>query len=301
MSKLLVRQVLPLIGYGAGRFQHRISEPVATYAIGDIQGCCDALSRLLERLNFDPAADHLWFAGDLVNRGAQSAATLRLIMSLGPRATTVLGNHDLHLLAVANGGKRGKRDSLDDILDAADRHELLDWLRRQPLIHGSADGRWQMLHAGLPPQWTIEEATAHAREVEAVLRGPDAEALLARMYGDQPDCWDPALTHWPRLRFIINCFTRLRYCTPEGHIAADPKGAPGSQPKGLVPWFEAPNRRSAGTRIVFGHWSTLGQVHWPEQQVWGLDTGCVWGGRLSALRLDDEALFGIDCEECRTT
>ncbi|MBA4283921.1 MAG: diadenosine tetraphosphatase [Xanthomonadaceae bacterium] len=273
---------------------------MATYAIGDVQGCCDALSRLLDSLHFDPAADQLWFAGDLVNRGPQSAATLRLIRSLGRRAVTVLGNHDLHLLAVAHGGKRGRRDTLDDILDAPDRDELLDWLRRQPLIHGSADGRWQMLHAGLPPQWTLDTAVACAREVEAALQGPDVGELLDRMYGNQPDRWDPALPRWPRLRFIINCFTRLRYCTPDGQVAADPKGAPGSQPDGLVPWFEAPGRGSAGTRIVFGHWSTLGQVHWPEARVWGLDTGCVWGGRLSALRLDDEALFSIDCAAYRT-
>ncbi len=273
---------------------------MATYAIGDVQGCCDALSRLLDHLNFDPAADHLWFAGDLVNRGKQSAATLRLIMSLGDRASTVLGNHDLHLLAVANGGKRGRRDSLDDVLDAPDREQLLHWLRQQPLIHASADGRWQMLHAGLPPQWTIAEAKANAHEVEAVLRGPEAGELLRRMYGDQPDRWDPTLAGWPRLRFIINCFTRLRYCTPDGRIAPEPKGAPGSQPKGLVPWFELPGRRSADHRIVFGHWSTLGQVHWPAQQVWGLDTGCVWGGRLSALRLDDDMLFSVDCDEYRT-
>lgn len=273
---------------------------MATYAIGDVQGCCDALSRLLDSLHFDPAADQLWFAGDLVNRGPQSAATLRLIRSLGHRAVTVLGNHDLHLLAVAHGGKRGRRDTLDDILDAPDRDELLDWLRRQPLIHGSADGRWQMLHAGLPPQWTLDTAVACAREVEAALQGPDIGELLDRMYGNQPDRWDHALPRWPRLRFIINCFTRLRYCTPDGQVAADPKGAPGSQPDGLVPWFEAPGRGSAGTRIVFGHWSTLGQVHWPEARVWGLDTGCVWGGRLSALRLDDEALFSIDCAAYRT-
>lgn len=274
--------------------------PLATYAIGDVQGCCDALSRLLDTLKFDPAADQLWFAGDLVNRGPQSAATLRLIISLGDRAVTVLGNHDLHLLAVARGGKRGRRDTLDDILDAPDRDELLDWLRRQPLMHASDDGRWQMLHAGLPPQWTIAEASACAREVEAVLRGPDADELLDRMYGNQPDRWNPSLPRWQRLRFIINCFTRLRYCTPDGQIAADPKGAPGSQPAGLLPWFEAPGRRSAGTRIVFGHWSTLGQVHWPDAQVWGLDSGCVWGGRLTALRLDDETLFSVDCDEYRT-
>lgn len=273
---------------------------VATYAIGDVQGCCDALLRLLDALNFDPAADRLWLAGDLINRGPQSAATLRLVRSLGDRAMTVLGNHDLHLLAVASGGKRGRRDTLDDLLQAPDRDELLDWLRHRPLMHTSNDGRWHMVHAGLPPQWTVDAAAACAREVEAVLQGANANELLRRMYGDQPDRWDPALPHWPRLRFIINCFTRLRYCTADGQIAAEPKGAPGSQPTGLLPWFAVPGRRSAGSRIVFGHWSTLGQIHWPEAQVWGLDTGCVWGGRLSALRLDDEAVSSIDCAGYRT-
>ncbi len=273
--------------------------PVAIYAIGDVQGCCDALQRLLDHLRFDPASDQLWLAGDLVNRGPQSAATLRLVRALGDRAVTVLGNHDLHLLAVAAGGKRGRRDTLEDVLDAPDRDELLHWLRQQPLMHASRDGRWQMLHAGLPPQWTIAEAAAHAREVEALLRGPDASPLLRHMYGDQPDCWNPELTGWPRLRFIVNAFTRLRYCTPDGRFAAEPKGAPGSQPDGLLPWFAVPGRRSAGSRIVFGHWSTLGQVHWPDARVWGLDTGCVWGGRLSALRLDDEKLSGIDCAQYR--
>lgn len=273
---------------------------MATYAIGDIQGCRDALERLLDRIRFDPAADRLWFAGDLVNRGPQSAGTLRLIRGLGDRAVSVLGNHDLHLLAVARGGKRGRRDTLDDLLAAPDRDELLDWLRRQPLMHSADDGGWHLLHAGLPPQWTVAQAAGHAREVEAVLRGPECDALLARMYGNQPDRWDDTLAGWPRLRFIINAFTRLRYCSADGGIAAEPKGTPGSQPAGLMPWFAIPGRASAGSRLLFGHWSTLGRVHWPEHAVWGLDTGCVWGGRLSALRLDDQTLHGIDCPEYRT-
>lgn len=272
---------------------------MATYAIGDVQGCRDALARLLDSLRFDPATDHLWFAGDLVNRGPDSLGTLRLIRSLGDRAVAVLGNHDLHLLAVANGGKRGRRDTLDEVLDAPDGHALLDWLRQRPLLHSSADARWHLIHAGLPPQWTIGEAARLADEVETVLRGPDGEALLARMYGNQPDRWDDALVGWPRLRVIVNAFTRLRYCTADGVIAPDPKGAPGSQPDGLLPWFAVPGRASAGNRIVFGHWSTLGRVHWPEHGVWGLDSGCVWGGRLTALCLDDERLHSVECPECR--
>ncbi len=272
---------------------------MAIYAIGDVQGCCDALKRLLDHLRFDPASDQVWFAGDLVNRGPQSAETLRTVIALRHSAISVLGNHDLHLLAVAAGGKRGRRDTLDDILNAPDRDELLHWLRHRPLLHGSADHNWQLLHAGLPPQWTMAEAIGHARAVEAVLQGPDHLALLSNMYGDQPDHWQADLQGWPYLRFVINCLTRLRYCTPDGHIAAEPKGAPGSQAADLLPWFAVPGRRSRDAQILFGHWSTLGQVHWPEHKVWGLDTGCIWGGRLSALRLDDGALFSVPCDECR--
>lgn len=272
---------------------------MATYAIGDVQGCRDALLRLLDQLRFDPACDELWFAGDLVNRGPQSAETLREVIALGDRAHCVLGNHDLHLLAVAAGGKRGRRDTLDELLAAPDREELLHWLRHRPLLHGSADGRWLMLHAGLPPQWTVDAACRHARAVEALLQGPDHRSLFSHMYGNQPDRWDESLHGWSYPRFVINCLTRLRYCTADGQIAADPKGAPGSQPKGLLPWFAVPGRRSAGSQILFGHWSTLGRVHWPEHQVWGLDTGCIWGGRLSALRLDDQTLSSIACDEYR--
>lgn len=273
---------------------------MATYAIGDVQGCRVALERLLERIRYDPAADRLWFAGDLVNRGPDSVGTLRLIRSLGDRATAVLGNHDLHLLAVANGGKPGRRDTLDDVLTAPDRDELLHWLRQRPLMHSSADGRWHLIHAGLPPQWTIADAARHADEVETVLRGPDGDALLTRMYGNQPDRWTDTLSGWPRLRIIINALTRLRYCSADGTIAPEPKGAPGSQPTGLMPWFTVPGRASAGGRIVFGHWSTLGHVNWREHGVWGLDTGCVWGGRLTALCLDDERLHAVDCDTCRS-
>lgn len=267
---------------------------MSTYIIGDLQGCYSVLRRLLDLLRFDPGRDRLWFAGDLVNRGPESLETLRFIKQLGPAALSVLGNHDLHLLAVANGGRKGRRDTLDPILAAADRDELLDWLRHLPLLHESADGGAALLHAGLPPQWDMPKARACAREAEAALAGPGYAALLAAMYGDEPRTWKDALAGIERLRFIINCYTRLRYCDRGGRMDFAAKGAPGSQPPGLVPWFSAPKRRSAGTTLVFGHWSTLGRVYWPEQDVYGLDTGAVWGGRLTALRLEDRELLAVD-------
>jgi bis(5'-nucleosyl)-tetraphosphatase (symmetrical) len=266
---------------------------MSTYVIGDVQGCYDPLRRLLDRLRFDPARDRLWFAGDLVNRGPDSLATLRFVRGLGTAALNVLGNHDLHLLARAQGARTGKRDTLDTILAAPDRDELLDWLRRQPLLQESADGAWAVLHAGLPPQWDLEQARACAREAESALRGPHHARLLRDMYGDDPARWDPELRGIERLRFIINSYTRLRYCDAQGRANFKPKGAPGSQPPGLLPWFAVPGRRSAGVQLVFGHWSTLGRVHWPEQRVWGLDTGAVWGGKLSALRLEDASLHQV--------
>jgi bis(5'-nucleosyl)-tetraphosphatase (symmetrical) len=274
---------------------------MATYAIGDIQGCYDALARLLEELKFDPAADQLWFAGDLVNRGPQSLQTLRFVRALGSCAITVLGNHDLHLLAVANGGRRGRRDALDDILTAPDRDELLDWLRRRPMLHVTADEKIALVHAGLAPQWTLAQARACAAEVEAALRGNEYPALLADMYGDEPDQWNDALAGLPRLRFIINCLTRLRYCDADGRIDLKPKGPPGSQPPGLFPWFSVPRHRWEGATVISGHWSSLGRVHWPEYSVYGLDTGCVWGNRLTALAIDDGALHEVDCSSYRSS
>ncbi|MDB5986988.1 MAG: symmetrical bis(5-nucleosyl)-tetraphosphatase [Nevskia sp.] len=271
---------------------------MATYAIGDLQGCLTPLKHLLEKLRFDPVQDQLWFAGDLVNRGPESAATLRFVRALGSSASVVLGNHDLHLLAVANGRRSGRRDTLDDILHAPDRDELLDWLRQQPLLVEDAEHGIAMLHAGLPPQWTLAQARSCAREAEAALRGTDYLELLRQMYGDEPSLWDDALSGYQRLRFIVNCFTRLRYCDASGRIAPEPKGAPGEQTAGLMPWFMAPQRKSSDYTIVFGHWSTLGKVAWPEHHVYGLDTGCVWGGQLTALRLDDGAIESVSCAGC---
>lgn len=267
------------------------------YVIGDLQGCFEPLQRLLERLNFDPAADQLWFAGDLVNRGPESLQVLRFLRGLGTSAVSVLGNHDLHLLARASGGRAGRRDTLDALLAAPDRQELLDWLRHRPLLH-EHEG-WLLLHAGLPPQWNLAQARRAARQVEAILRGPDHARFLSSMYGDDPALWSPGLRGNRRHRFIVNAFTRLRYCDADGRMDLRPKGAPGSQPEGLMPWFAVPGRASRNAEILFGHWSTLGQVHWPEHRVWGLDTGAVWGGRLTALCLETRRLIQVECPEFR--
>ena len=274
---------------------------MAIYAIGDVQGCYDTLRRLLDLLHFDPARDRLWFAGDLVNRGPQSLQTLRFVSGLGQAALSVLGNHDLHLLALANGGRKGKRDTLEQVLAAADRDQLLEWLRRQPLLQESPGKDLALLHAGLPPQWDLPLARCCAREAEAVLRGPDYAALLREMYGDQPDQWNAQLEGLPRLRFTINCFTRLRYCDARGRLDFGPKGAPGSQAAGLLPWFAVPRRRSSTTTLIFGHWSTLGQIHWPQHRVYGLDTGAIWGGKLTALRIDDGELCAVDSPQYSST
>ncbi len=269
---------------------------MALYAIGDIQGCYDELQRLLETLRFDARADQLWLVGDLVNRGPKSLDVLRFVKSLGDGAITVLGNHDLHLLAISVGIDRAKHDdTLGDILKAPDRDELLDWLRKQPLLHHDATRGYAMLHAGLPPQWDLAQAQRCASEVEVMLRGPDYKEFFQHMYGNQPDLWDEGLSGWARLRFIVNCFTRLRYVDEHGRITHKEKGAPRVHSR-LTPWFRAPERKSAASKIVFGHWSTLGLVL--EHNVCALDTGCVWGGELTALRLDgDRVPTKIKCPQ----
>lgn len=257
---------------------------MATYAVGDIQGCYEELRRLLERIGFDEDKDRLWLVGDLVNRGPRSAEVLRFVKGLGERAISVLGNHDLHLLAVAEGLAPDTRaESLDDILGAPDRDALLDWLRHRPLMHRDEGLGYSLLHAGLPPQWDIPFALARATEVEGALRGPEYRSLLAGMYGNRPRRWSDDLAGVERLRFITNCFTRLRYCDPQGNLSLKEKGAPGSQRPPFIPWFEVPGRASATERIIFGHWSTLGYLH--VGNVWALDSGCLWGGALTALRL----------------
>jgi bis(5'-nucleosyl)-tetraphosphatase (symmetrical) len=265
---------------------------MATYAIGDIQGCYDSLMELLGSIGFDARHDRLWLVGDLVNRGSQSLAVLRFVSGLGPRAVTVLGNHDIHLLMVASGmtRKRGG-DTFDDVLDAPDRDELLGWLRRQPLLH--AQGAHVMVHAGILPQWTLEEAVALARETEARLAGPGYLDFFAELYGNEPEAWDPALTGHARARFVVNVFTRMRLVDSRGNLDFKHKGALERAPAGFVPWFDSGLRAPLPASIVFGHWSALGLVE--RNGVLGLDTGCVWGRQLTAFRLEDGRRFSIDC------
>ncbi|MGQ0751301.1 MAG: symmetrical bis(5'-nucleosyl)-tetraphosphatase [Betaproteobacteria bacterium] len=267
---------------------------MSTYAIGDVQGCHEPLLRLLERIAFDPDRDVLWFVGDLVNRGPQSRAVVRFVKSLGDRAVTVLGNHDLSLLVVAEGIKRAHAsDTFGDILDAPDRDELLHWLRHQKLMH--ADGRYAMVHAGLLPQWSIPAALALAREVEQALRGPAWRDFLREMYGNEPARWSDALQGYERLRVIVNAMTRLRLCTSEGAMEFSHKLGLENAPAGFLPWYDVPGRASADTTVLFGHWAALGLV--VREDVIALDTGCVWGRQLSALRLEDRRLDQCDCGE----
>jgi bis(5'-nucleosyl)-tetraphosphatase (symmetrical) len=265
---------------------------MATYAVGDIQGCCTEFRQLLERIRFDPAVDKLWLVGDLVNRGPDSLGVLRLVKSLEESAITVLGNHDLHLLAVAAGAtEQHKNDTLDDILHAPDRDELLLWLSGQRLLH--TEGDWVLVHAGLLPGWTVEQALGLAREVEAALRGAHSHEFLLRMYGNNPARWDDNLTGYKRLRVITNAFTRLRACTAEGEMEFKFKGEVQDCPVGYLPWFEVPRRASAGATVVCGHWSALGLKVTPN--VIALDTGCLWGGAISAIRLEDRKIFQVPC------
>lgn len=258
---------------------------MAIYAIGDVQGCDSELGELLRQLNFSPDRDRAWFVGDLVNRGPDSLKVLRRVRALGAAATVVLGNHDLHLLAVAEGAAEHRRgDTLTQVLQAPDCDALLDWLIHRPLMHVDAGLGLALVHAGLVPEWDIATAMACARELENSLR-QQSRTLLRSLYGNQPDRWDPGLQGAERLRFITNCLTRLRCLDGEGRMALSAKeSATEAAAAGLVPWFEAKNARWRGTQVIFGHWSTLG--FYRNADVIGLDTGCVWGGSLSALRLD---------------
>jgi len=263
---------------------------MATWAIGDLQGCYDATARLLERIAFDPARDRLWFCGDLVNRGGQSLETLRLVHSLRDRSVVVLGNHDLSLLAIGERSHEEKRKvnaDLQRVVLADDARELLDWLRLQKLVHIDRELGWMMIHAGLAPKWTTQLAEKHAREVEQQLHGNGYRKLLRNMYGDKP-AWSPALSGYDRTRAIINLLTRMRYCTPRGRMVVEEKGAPGTQAQGLYPWYEVPGRVERDLKIVCGHWSTLGLMI--GHGVHAIDTGAVWGGKLTALQLDTDEL-----------
>lgn len=270
------------------------------YLIGDLQGCCDALERLLQTLDFSPSRDRIHCLGDLINRGPASLRTLRTLQGLGDAAHCLLGNHDLHLLAAAHGARKpGKSDTLREILDAPDRDALLDWLRHRDLA--SEVQGWLLVHAGVVPQWDRADTLARAAEVEAVLRGADLPDFLHEMYGNEPDRWSPALTGTARLRFIVNVLTRLRFCAQDGQLEFKSKDGAGDAPQGFMPWFEVPGRRTAGQPVAFGHWSTLGLRQAPD--LLALDTGCVWGGALSAAVLDAggsvREIVQVRCEQAQ--
>ena len=263
---------------------------MSVWAIGDLQGCLEPTQRLLEKIAFDPARDRLWFCGDLVNRGGESLETLRLVHSLRDSVVSVLGNHDLSLLAIAERREEDQRKVNPDlrrVLFAPDRDVLLDWLRMQPLAHVDRDLGWMMIHAGLAPKWTTQLAEEHAREVEARLRNGSYRKLFKQMYGDRP-AWSPGLKGLDRERAIINIFTRMRYCTPRGRIAFEEKNTPGTQQPGLYPWYEVPGHAERDLKIVCGHWSALGLFI--GHGVHAIDTGAVWGGKLTALQLDADEL-----------
>lgn len=256
---------------------------MATYAIGDVQGCFNPLQRLLDKVQFNPAQDQLWFAGDLVNRGPHSLEVLRFIKGLGASAISVLGNHDLHLLACAHTPSRSHpKDTLSPLLTATDRDDLLHWLRHRPLLH-SAQG-FTLTHAGLPPMWTLPQAQAYAQEVEAALQGPQYTAFLAELYGNEPHTWHPNLTGLPRLRLITNYFTRMRFCTAQGQLELRAKKGAEQAPEGYLPWFKHPHS-GLEQPILFGHWAAL-EGHTGHPKVHALDTGCVWGKHLTLLCLD---------------
>ncbi|MGA3157071.1 MAG: symmetrical bis(5'-nucleosyl)-tetraphosphatase [Steroidobacteraceae bacterium] len=265
---------------------------MARWGIGDLQGCSRELETLLERIRYRSDRDELWFTGDLVNRGPASLAALRRVHELRANVRVVLGNHDLHLLAIALVPGRAPRrsDTLNDVLAAPDRETLLAWLLELPLIHHEAGSGDLLVHAGLLPQWNPALATALAAEVCAQLRH-DPVGLLTQMYGDQPDHWDPALAGMERWRLIVNACTRLRFCTAEGRIDLKRKGAPGRAADPWMPWFSVPQRQSAAVRVIFGHWSALGLFQAPG--LLGLDTGCVWGGTLTAVNLDDPQVLPV--------
>lgn len=267
-----------------------------TYAIGDVQGCYTALQKLLEHIHFDPSEDCLWFTGDLVNRGSHSLEVLRFVKQLGNNQRTVLGNHDLHLLACAYQKHPGwKEDTIADILAAPDRDELLDWLRHQRLFYYDKNLDFTLVHAGLAPSWDLAKALSLAKEVETVLQSDQISDFLGHMYGDQPDQWDESLTGWDRLRTITNYLTRIRFCYPDGRLELSGKGPADAPQERLLPWFRAPLRANEDLQIIFGHWAALGGItHTPR--VYSLDTGCVWGFKLTAMRLEDGKRFRVDCE-----
>jgi bis(5'-nucleosyl)-tetraphosphatase (symmetrical) len=266
---------------------------MATYVVGDVQGCFDSLVKLLERIGFT-ASDKLWLVGDVVNRGPRSLDSLRFVKNLGAQATMVLGNHDLHLLAVSHGvGKVKRLDTIAEILDAPDCEELLAWLSCQPLVH-RANG-WTMLHAGLIPQWSVDDALAYGEELSSVLQSSRARKFYRHMYGNEPARWSDSLRGYDRLRFITNVFTRTRYLSADGALTLREKGPPGTEAQELTPWYAFPKRTSRSERIVFGHWASLQALDAldPVHNVYHVDSGCAWGRELTALRLYDQQYFSV--------
>lgn len=261
---------------------------MAIYAIGDVQGCFDELTALLTQINFNSDRDRLWFCGDLVNRGPKSLETLRFVRALKGNAVTVLGNHDLHLLATAfSNRKHGKKDTLHTLMQADDATKLLDWLRQQRMAYHDKKRKITLLHAGLHPAWSIHKTLKLAGEVEQVLQSDGHADFYNHMYGDKPDNWDDSLSGWSRIRFITNMLTRMRYCDKQGKPAFNEKGAPGSQAENLFPWYEIPGRKSRQDTIIFGHWSTLPYAGARGiNNTYAIDSGCVWGGKLTAMRID---------------
>ena len=274
---------------------------MSAYAIGDVQGCYSELQNLLNEINFDERRDELWFTGDLVNKGPKSLQTLRFIKALGVNAKITLGNHDLHLLAVAkNIQPLLKKDTIQEILAADDVKELIDWLKSRPLLITDDNLNFTMVHAGLPPQWSLENAKEFAKECELILQSEKINKLLAEMYGDTPNIWVNSLQDYAKQRFIINCFTRIRFCNSDGMLDFDAKVAPGKQNTSLIPWYSLPNRKTKDNKIIFGHWSTVhigNEKNFKQYNVYPIDTGCLWGGRLTAMRLEDEKVFSVPSEQ----
>ena len=276
---------------------------MSTYAIGDIQGCYTELQNLLNEINFNEKNDQLWFAGDLVNRGPKSLQTLRFIKSLGASAKIVLGNHDLHLIAASKNIRPiSNKDTIKEILTADDADELINWLKSRPLLLTDTDLGFTMVHAGIAPQWTLDAAKNFAKECESILQNEKIDDFLMHMYGDTPNIWSDSIEGYARQRFIINCFTRIRFCTIDGALDLDIKVAPGSQKKSLIPWYALPNRKTIDNKIIFGHWSTIhlgAENNFKKYNVYPIDTGCLWGGQLTAMRLDDEKIFSVTSEQSK--
>jgi bis(5'-nucleosyl)-tetraphosphatase (symmetrical) len=277
---------------------------MALYLIGDIQGCDAALQRLLDKIGFSPSRDTIVLLGDLVNRGPDSAAVLRRVQGFGASALSLLGNHDLHLLGVAHGARKpSHKDTLASLLEAPDSKAMLEWVREQHMaLHMQIEGGdLLMVHAGVLPQWTVGDTLVLAAEVESVLRGPALGEFLLGMYGNEPAQWSDALTGATRLRAIVNALTRMRFCTAEGVMEFESKDGMRPAPEGFMPWFDVPGRKTANATVAFGHWSTLGWLSRPD--LLSTDTGCVWGGCLSAVRigatLDERELIQVKCEQAQ--